>query len=881
MNKNFLIYVLVSILSISASGENKGKINGYYTRLSFDDKGYTGKFADIIVDLPGKGQFIFSREFSYQPYWQPVNGGQFLVDRLIPRIGDGPLERPDKNNICSNVALVERTVNSVKVHWRYAPDLTKLSFTDFLKAYNNAGNPSAFYAEYTDEYFTINSNGSVLREVKSGCYQLADWEDNKNQFTQKLSLTPKGIEQNSLKKPVLQDIKYQAIKGEKVKTSPNTGYLLKFSLDEALKTHTIETKESVTNSICPISGVAAYWRKGVSGTCLSFDSYSNAVIFPSAKTPVVSEEISVEAWIAPQEYPFSLAAIVDHMKEETGYFLGIGAKGEIVFNVAVNSEIIGLETNQVPLYQWAHVVATYKKLNGVSIWLNGVKAAFKPASGNIHDAQETDIAIGMTRSFKQYPKGAERAITKSFLTNMVFSGLIDEVKIFGRGLNEQEIAAQYNALKPENNQPLKSWILPAGPEKLTGFGAHYINLQYSPEWDGLWRVGNYSDIVVTFDDQPWRWVFWRGTRYLPSLVTEYGKSGIWSSDQSPESFNKQCFEHMSDMLCRFSNIRLISGTPARVMVHWRNASVNIGYFWPNLDENGWGIWTDEYWTIYPDGVSVRHQVLHNGTGQKIIEMNQNEILHHPGQTTDDVLLDDAETASDPDGSTVTYYRSKPIDNKKVPDGKNLQYINLNSPSKQFEIGEIGSRIEVEIFQNVWWKGWNHYPAQLIPSDGTVVYQYDRPASSCPATFRELRHQIDQNTVEAMQIYGLTKAKPSGLASLNRSWNFAPEIENEKGCKYLGYQKSEKAYILSRQSNIIQFQVLASKESPLENPAFVIKNWENQGTEKLQIKVNGEHFTDKNNFKAGIETDVDGKQMLVLWLKLSTEKTTSLKISINK
>ena len=43
---------------------SQAKIKGYYTRLPFDDNDFSGKFADIVIDLPGKGQFVFSREFS-------------------------------------------------------------------------------------------------------------------------------------------------------------------------------------------------------------------------------------------------------------------------------------------------------------------------------------------------------------------------------------------------------------------------------------------------------------------------------------------------------------------------------------------------------------------------------------------------------------------------------------------------------------------------------------------------------------------------------------------------------------------------------------------------------------------------------------------------
>ena len=50
--------------------------------------------------------------------------------------------------------------------------------------------------------------------------------------------------------------------------------------------------------------------------------------------------------------------------------------------------------------------------------------------------------------------------------------------------------------------------------------------------------------------------------------------------------------------------RIIENTDARIVVHWRYGLVDSRYIFAPRNE-GWGGWTDEYWTIYPDGVAIR------------------------------------------------------------------------------------------------------------------------------------------------------------------------------------------------------------------------------------------------------------------------------------
>ncbi len=849
------------------------KIKAYYTRLPFEDSGFTGKYADVVIDLPQKGQFVFSRQYSYQPYWAPMSGKRIHVSRLIPRIGDGPAQRPDKHNICSNASIVARTPSAVTVHWRYAPDLTREAFVDFLSAYNKVGNPSFFYADCAEEYFTIHADGKVVRTVKKGCYKLDEWNDPQNRIEQTLQLGRDGMKQTSYKAAALSPREETPVAAEKIKSGRTDNLVRHWTFDEGMGQ---VAREEITGMDCPIRGVEAYWRKGVSGRCLSFDSYSNAVVLPASRCPAIKGAITISAWIAPQEYPFNLAAIVDHLKDNKGYFLGMDAKGRIVFRVGKGDAIQEVITDTLALYKWTHVVAVCRNAT-LCVYINGQPiTAMEPATGRIADAVELDLSIGMTRSFDQSPFFGERSCTRQFKSNMVFSGLIDEVKIFNSGLFHRELMPDYDNFKPADQQPLKPWRLPAGPKTSPGFGAQYTKLQYSPQWDGLWRVGDYADVLVTFDDKPWRYVFWRGTRYLPSLVTDYGPKAVWSNDQGPEDYYQgQCHEHMSDMLCRFSNVRIIHNSEARTLVHWRNSSVSIDYKWPRIDANGWGIWTDEYWTIYPDGISIRHQMVHNNTDKRITgELNQNEVLHQPGQTTDDVLNDAAVIIASTDGETEIRYHSVPK-RRRLPENWTLQYLNLKSKTKQFQIGEIGSRVHTILHSDTYWRGWNHYPVQVIPSDGTRAFAYDRPVSTCPSTFYELKH-MKGNNIEAMVMYGLTDKKPEDLTSLNRSWNFAPNVIDSTGCQYHGYEKRERAFKFTCKGNEVKFKIKATKEQPLENPAFVIANWPGSDG-NISLTMNGKAKTPGRDYKAGIEVAPDGTYSLVIWMKYSATKTVSVAI----
>ena len=114
--------------------------------------------------------------------------------------------------------------------------------------------------------------------MKNGCYRLDDWNDPRNQIEQTLQLTPDGIRETALRPAQLSKTPERPVAGSPVKSGRTKNLVRHWRFDEGAG---LATTEKQSGKACDIGGVAAYWRPGVSGTCLSFDSYSSVVTLPA------------------------------------------------------------------------------------------------------------------------------------------------------------------------------------------------------------------------------------------------------------------------------------------------------------------------------------------------------------------------------------------------------------------------------------------------------------------------------------------------------------------------------------------------------------------------------------------------------------------------
>ncbi len=642
--------------------------------------------------------------------------------------------------------------------------------------------------------------------------------------------------------------------------------------------NTIVAIEEVSGSRAGITGYASSVA-GVRGFALKFDGFTTRVTDKAGAAVDIRNGFSVQAWIAPQEYSWNWTGVVDREKDHReGFSFGINHVGQVGLGLAINGKWhTVLSEDSIPLLKWSHVAATYDPTGGLAVYINGQPAARNAATGTPTPSGE-ELWIGTSHT-KQWPALTERNVSHT-PTPMVFDGLIDEVKLEAKVLDPAAAMAAFKAVVPENPQPLQYRKMPSGPEGPGAFGAYYTRLKYCQEWDRLWRVSDHPDIVVRFDESPTKVVFWRGTGYCPAWVTENDR---WVSDQGPEIVKGGCFEHMSDKQCRFSHVRIIENTPARVLVHWRTALPNVKYELANVDpETGWGPWGDDYYYIYPDGVCVRYQ---RAWGPKIHEFQQTELLCQPGTKPQDNVEVNGITVMDMQGNTNTYSwdsaYGKLLPAEQVVRGP-IQIVNLKSKNRHYVIGEDGALFKPFGFGAL--KGystipnWNHWPVAQIPNDGRVAPAPDRPSSACLGTLYPVRHKGEGVQEWVCDLYGMTDRDQKHLAVLARSWNSPPELElHSEPFTSEGYDKSQRAYVLTHTGNgkpkHLTFDIKAGEKCPVVNLAIVVRDW---GEHKARLTLDGQAVAEGKAFRVGHRRRLEGTD-LIAWIKIESLKPVKVSI----
>jgi hypothetical protein len=389
----------------------------------------------------------------------------------------------------------------------------------------------------------------------------------------------------------------------------------------------------------------------------------------------------------------------------------------------------------------------------------------------------------------------------------------------------------------------------------------------------------------------------------PCMVTENNIhfSNGWTETYDPKA-SSSC-EILWDKQARYARMWIESQNPARVVVRFRAAIADpdgrIAHNdIPSGSPYGKGDWADEWYYIYPDGTHTRHVRIYTGlAGQSLLVTDETfggiqpvreippSVVH---EFQEDFIfglrghmpLDDIEVA--PITLIMMDGRSKTISYKPYPKDfgafleANIKVVNLKSQYRPFTIC-LPYGVENEPYPP---EGELEHVFQTWARRGGNGY-----STSLGHTLNWWHYRRTENILEQVYLSGMTKTKDpkKELLGLAQSWIRPPQVKMsglEPKYKIQIYDPAQRAYVLDCPdgSKKLEFTLAEAaegdKEVFIENPAFVIKGWGNEGAE---VTLDGKKLAVGKEYRIGHEK-ADGKTNLVVWLNQRSRKSAKITIA---
>ena len=579
------------------------------------------------------------------------------------------------------------------------------------------------------------------------------------------------------------------------------------------------------------------------GDALEFDGYTGEIAAAPMSLLDDPTNLGISVWIRLESYPWNLVPIVDQLDAGHSFFFGIDAEGHLTAKLGTSPESYVSRTT-IPLRRWALVTLNIEA-GKVSFTIDGVEAPSEPATvaATPPDSPKggSSLLIGHVRT--PLLPGLPRLIHPQFPIEYSVAGSVGQLTIYRDPLPVADAKELFARADPRLLQPLPWPKFPRWQGGPGPFGAYYTTLHFDPVWDQSRRIAPDSDVVVRFDNSPIQLIFWQGNNYVPAWVTENNR---WFTDEFMEiyghprcPYGEDC-EPMSDKQERYSHVRILESTPARVVVDWRYALSEVEQYAiaDAGSPTGWGDWADEYWTVYPDGVAVRRSVLWSTAPERDkTEFQESIVLIPPGETPTDSLNYDALTFVNMQGQTKTYsWQPKTTPELSLPHGpagfpepKNpvIQWVSLKSQWKPFEVA-WGSSVTFDSYNNEnsisAFEWWNHWPVAQIPSSGRPALAADRAGHTSVSHIYWPAYREDAKSVTKILMDGLTTLQPAELVPLAASWR-SPAVLALKSGKEVPYDPAQRAYVMpAGLASPVTMTLHADRQHPAVDLAFVAPRW---------------------------------------------------------
>lgn len=129
----------------------------------------------------------------------------------------------------------------------------------------------------------------------------------------------------------------------------------------------------------------------------------------------------------------------------------------------------------------------------------------------------------------------------------------------------------------------------------------FTSLDYNRGWDK-----SLNDVVVSLPNGS-RFVFWRGSNYVPFWASKYNTGICYEWAETSRKDAVDCVEPLMDKELRYGRVKIMESTPARVHVRWSYQSCDFNY-------KVWGDKVVEDYYFYPDGYGTRVLTLESEPG---------------------------------------------------------------------------------------------------------------------------------------------------------------------------------------------------------------------------------------------------------------------------
>ena len=375
------------------------------------------------------------------------------------------------------------------------------------------------------------------------------------------------------------------------------------------------------------------------------------------------------------------------------------------------------------------------------------------------------------------------------------------------------------------------------------FGARYADLRYPAPvhvnlaetlpWDVLWHGRDKRDVVIDFPGRWEKFTFWRGCCYVPCWALQNAWLTYEWLEAEPDHYGAiGCVEPLQDKECRFSTVRIVESSPARVIVHWRYALTDRMY------QIIRGEWADEYFTFYPDAVGVRKLVAwFEGYGWH--ENQEFIFVNRPGRRPSEGVECGAVTLLSTRGDRAEAIWPQP--RFSVDDWPDLiARVNVIDGAGPFQASRAGgssyySGVKVwadpplekpDIFNCYY-----HWPV----TRGLRTVWLDDPRDFLRPTHSNLMNIVTDEDEEAGDhsvwrwLIGLAPKGERELREVAASWLQPGSVRSDE-LEAKGFDPNQRAYVLRAGRRVDRCTVTLTPQegAPIINPALVIEDWGGSG-----------------------------------------------------